>query len=161
MLRRYIQRGNALQSPFPQFFHEPSFIAFRSWTAILSLKGTIPEETRANEAFLFLDESADACGTERISVRGPVCLRNPSRITHLNVAIVCARSGQEVFFVRELPAGRFLHLKFLQEGPYTLHYSPAFSPSTLRRDIHVFARIRPTSTITHNFHPRIKPKRWA
>lgn len=161
MFRRYITMGNAHQSPIPQFFHDPNFIAFRSWTTILSLEGILPEENPADSNVLFLDENADACGSERIPVRGPICLRNPTRLTHLNVAIVCAWSGQEVFFVRELPAGRFLHLEFLQEGSYTLHYSPAFSPVTLRQDIQVLAPIRPASTIALNFHPCLKPKRWA
>jgi len=161
MSNQDILKQNEIQSPIPQFYHDPNFIAFRSWTTILSLEGILPEENPADSHFLFLDENADTRGSERVPVRGPICLRNPTRLTHLNVAIVCAWSGQEVFFVRELPAGRFLHLEFLQEGSYTLHYSPAFSPVTLRRDIQVFAPIRPASTIALNFHPCLKPKRWA
>ena len=157
MLHQHSLGERALQPPIPQLSHKPHFIAFRSWTTILSLEGILPEENPADSYVLFLDENATERGSERIPVRGPVCIRNPTRFAHLNVAIVCARSGQQVFFVPELPAGRFLHLEFLQEGSYTLHYSPAFSPKTLRRGLHVVARTAPRSPIAPNFHPSLKP----
>ena len=150
-----------LQPPIPQFSHNPHFIAFRSWTTILSLEGIIPEENPADSYVLFLGENVAERGSERISIRGPVCLRNATRFAHLNVAIVCARSGQKVFFVPELPAGRFLHLEFLQEGSYTLHYSPSSSQTTLHRSLQVVARAKPSSPIAPNFRPRLKPKRWV
>jgi len=156
MLHQHSLGERALQPPIPQFSHNPHFIAFRSWTTILSLEGILPEENPADSHVLFLGEDAAAHGSERISVRGPVCLRNPTRFAHLNVAIVCARSGQKVFFVPELPAGRFLHLEFLQEGSYTLHYSPAFSQTTLRRSLQVVARTAPSSPLAPNFHPCLK-----
>jgi hypothetical protein len=155
----HIQKKNELQSSIPQFSHDPNFIAFRSWTTILSLRGTLPGENPADSNVLFLDENAKGNGAEILPVRGSVCLRNPTRFTHLNVTIVCARSGQKVFFARELPAGEFLHVEFLQEGSYTLRYFPAFSPITPHRDIRV-AAIRLASNIAPNFHPRLKPKKW-
>ena len=163
MLRQYSQRENALQSPIPQFSHDPNFVAFRSWTAILSQEGILPEEARANEAFVFLGEDTKENRTEMLPVRGPVCFRNPTRFAHLNVTLVCARSGQEVFSVRELPAGRFLHLEFLQEGSYTLHYSPAFSQVTLHRNIQIFIPASSTDSIPHNFHPSLQTRhaKWT
>jgi hypothetical protein len=149
-----------LQPPIPQFSHDPHFIAFRSWTTILSLEKILPEENPADSHVLFLDENASACEPERMPVRGPVCLRNSTRFAHLNVAIVCAQSGKTVFFVPELPAGRFLHLEFLQEGSYTLHYFPAFSQTTLHRSLKVVAPKAPRSPIAPNFLPSLKPKRW-
>jgi hypothetical protein len=149
-----------LQPPIPQFFHDPHFIAFRSWTTILSLEKILPEENPADSHVLFLDENADACDPERIPVRGPVCLRNSTRFTHLNVAIVCVQSGKSVFSVPELPAGRFLHLEFLQEGSYMLHYFPAYSQVTLSRSLQIVARKAPRSPMAPNFHASLKPKRW-
>ena len=149
-----------LQPPIPQFSHDPHFIAFRSWTTILSLEKILPEENPADSHVLFLDENASACEPERMPVRGPVCLRNSTRFAHLNVAIVCAQSGKTVFFVPELPAGRFLHLEFLQEGSYTLHYFPAFSQTTLHRSLKVVAPKVSQSPIAPNFLPSLKPKRW-
>ncbi len=146
---------NASRSPIPQFSHDPGYISFRHWTAILSLKGTIPKESRRNDAVLYLNE-VPSSRKEHLPVKGPVCLRNATRFTHLNVTIVNVRNGQKVFFARELPAGRFLHLEFLKEGVFTLHYSPAFSPVTLRRDIQVFAPALTTGSIPHNFHPRLQ-----
>ncbi len=146
-----------LLPPIPQFFHDPSFVAFRSWTTILSLEKILPDENPADAYVLFLGEKADAREPERISVRGPVCLRNPTRFAHLNVTIVCARSGRKVFFVPELPTGRFLHLEFLQEGSYHLHYAPAFSQTTLHRSLQVVARTAPSSPIAPNFSPCLKP----
>jgi hypothetical protein len=150
-----------LLPPIPQFSHNPNFIAFRSWTTILSLEGILPEENPADSYVLFLDENIKAREPERIQVRGPVCLRNSTRFAHLNVAIVCARSGEKVFYVPELPAGRFLHLEFLQEGSYNLHYFPAFSQTVLRRSLQIVARKKPSSPIAPNFLPSLKPKRWA
>ena len=149
-----------LQPPIPQFSHDPHFIAFRSWTTILSLEGILPEESPSNACVLFLDENANACEPERLSARGPVCLRNSTRFAHLNVAIVCVQSGKTVFSVPELPAGRFLHLEFLQEGSYTLHFAPAFSQTTLHRSLQVVAPKVSKSPIAPNFHPSLKPKRW-
>jgi len=158
MLRRYIPMEKGYQSSIPQFSHDPNFIAFRSWTTILSLEGTLPGENRADSNALFLNENVKDCGIERFPVRGPVCLRNPTRFAHLNITIVEARSGQEVFFARELPAGRFLHLEFLQEGAYTLHYSPAFSPATVHREIMVFLPASRQSSVPHNFHPQLQTR---
>jgi hypothetical protein len=149
-----------LQPPIPQFSHNPNFIAFRSWTTILSLEGILPEENPADSYVLFLDENAAERGSERLSVRGPVCLRNATRFAHLNVAIVCTQSGKTLFSVPELPVGRFLHLEFLQEGSYTLHYFPAFSQTTLHRSLQVVARAKSNSPIAPNFRPSLKPKRW-
>lgn len=145
-----------IQSPIPQFSHDPNFIAFRSWTTILSLKGILPDENPADSHVLFLNENADACESERVAVRGSFCLRNPTQFAHLNISFVCERSGREVFFVRELPAGRFLHLKFLQEGLYTLYYSPAFSPVTLRRNIQTFIPAPSSEPVQRNFHPSLQ-----
>jgi hypothetical protein len=160
-LHQHSLSEKALQPPIPQFSHDPHFIAFRSWTTILSLEGILPEENPADSLVLFMGESADACGTERIPVRQPVCLRNPTRFAHLNVTIVCARSGRKVFFVPELPAGRFLHLEFLQEGMYALYYSPAFSQVTLHRSLQIVAPKASNSPIAPNFHPQLKPNRWG
>jgi len=157
MLRRYIPMEKGFQSPIPQFSHDPNFIAFRSWTTVLSLEGTLPGENRADSNVLFLNENAKECGIERFPVRGPVCLRNPTRFAHLNITIVEARSRKEVFLGRELPAGRFLHLEFLQVGSYTLYYSPAFSPVTLHREIRVFIPAPLRRSVPRNFHPRLSP----
>jgi hypothetical protein len=151
-----IQKENALQSPIPQFSHDPNFIAFRSWTTILSLEGALPVENPADSNILFLDENAKNSEMEMLPVRGPVCLRNPTRFTQLNVTIVSSQSGRQVFFVRELPGGRFLHLEFLQEGSYTLHYSPAFTPFTLHRQIRVFTPVSRQHSVPHNFHPQLQ-----
>ena len=150
------QKENAPQSPIPQFSHDPNFIAFRSWTAILSLEGTLPAENPANSKILFLDENAKNSGIEMLPVKGPVCLRNPTRFTQLNVTIINLQSGRQVFFGRELPGGRFLHLEFLKEGLYTLHYSPAFTPATLHRQIRVFTPVSGQHSVPHNFHPRLQ-----
>ena len=152
------QRENALQSPIPQFSHDPNFIAFRSWTTILSLEGTLPAENPANSKILFLDENAKNSEIEMLPVKGPVCLRNPTRFTQLNVTIVNSQSGRQVFFGRELPGGRFLHLEFLKEGLYTLHYSPAFTPATLHRQIRVFTPVSGQHSVPHNFHPRLQTR---
>jgi hypothetical protein len=157
MLDQHSLREKVLLPPIPQFSHDPNFIAFRSWTTILSLEGILPEENLSDSHVLFLDDNADACGPEKMPIRGPVCLRNPTRFAHLNVAIVCARSGKEVFLVPDLPAGRFLHLEFLQEGSYTLHYSPAFSSVTLHRNIQTYVPESTTRFTRRNFHPSLKP----
>lgn len=156
MFRRYIPREKTSLCLIPQFDYDPYFIAFRSWTATLSLEGAIPYETRRGAAALFLDEEAAGCRAEVLSVRKQVCLRNPTRITLLNVTIVHAEGGQKVFFARELPAGRFLHLEFLKEGSYTLHYSPAFSNMTLHRNIRTFLPERTSHSESRNFHPSLK-----
>jgi len=158
MSQQIASKEKALQSSTPQFSHDPGFIIFRSWTTILSLKGLSPEESRANESFLFLNEDAKGCDTERLPVRGPVCLRNTTQFAHLNVAIVCGRTGERIFFAQELPAGRFLHLEFLQEGSYTLHYSPAFSSVTLRRNIQTFKPAASSESVPHNFHPSLQQR---
>lgn len=157
MLHMQISKENALQSPIPQFSHDPNFIAFRSWTTILSLEGTLPEENPSDSKVVFLSGNEKECEVERFPIQEPVCLRNPTRFAHLNITIVCARSGHEVFFARELPAGRFLHLEFLREESYTLHYSPAFSPVTLHRQIKTFTLSPPVRPIPRNFHACFKP----
>ena len=150
------QKEKALQSPIPQFSHDPNFIAFRSWTTILSLEGTLPIENPADSSLLFLDENGKNSRVEMFPARGPVCLRNPTRFTHLNVTVVCSQSGRQVFFAKELPARRFLHLEFLKEGMYTLHYSPAFTPVTLHRQIRVFTPVSRQHSCPHNFHPQFQ-----
>jgi hypothetical protein len=160
MLHQHSLSERALKPPIPQFSHDPHFVAFRSWTTILSLEGVLPEESPSNAGVLFLDENADKFEPERMPVRGPVCLRNSSRFALLNVAIVCVQSGKSVFSVPELPAGRFLHLEFLQEGSYTLNYSPAFSQVTLRRSLQIVAPKESSSPVAPNFHPNLKPRRW-
>jgi hypothetical protein len=157
MLHRYIPREKVLQSSSPQFFHDPNFIDFRSWTALLSLQGVLPGENPAGPKALFLEEDAREYGIEQVPVKKPVCLRNPTRFTHLNVTIVCVQSGKKIFFAQELPSGRFLHLEFLQEGSYTLHYSPAFGQVTFHRNIRT-CKSEPTTRFTRrNFHPDLKP----
>ena len=152
-LNQYIQRENLLQPPIPQFSHDANLIIFRRWTSLLSLGKDLAEENHADSHVLFLDENADTPESERIRARRPVGLRNATQFAHLNITILCARSGKKVFFVPELPAGRSLHLEFLQEGLYTLHYFPAFSQKTLCRSLQIVASIRPTSTIAPNFRP--------
>ena len=157
MLRRYISKKGALASPIPQFDHDPNFIVFRSWSAILSLAGKIPQFPKADPTFLFLDENAEADEVGTLPVGKPVCLRNPGRYAHLNVTIVCARTGNEVFYAKELPTGGFLHLEFAQEGNFTLHFSPAFSQVTLHRSFRVAAPALSNSPIASNFHPSLNP----
>ena len=161
MSHQYSLGEKELLPLIPQFSHDPSFVAFRSWTTILSLEKILPDENPADAYALFLGEKADARESERISVRGPVCLRNPTRFDHLNVTIVCVPSGRKVFFVPELAAGRFLHLEFLQEGSYNLHYAPAFSQTTLHRSLQIVPPKAPSSPIAPNFHPSLKPERWV
>lgn len=139
----------------PQFSHNPRFIAFRSWTVILSLKGTIPNEIRRDETVLFMNEAAEEGRAEVLPVRKPVCLKNASRVAHRNVTLVCEQSGEKVFFARELPSGRFLHLEFLREGEYTLHYSPAFSEITLHRELRVVSSSSMVTAI-RRFHPQLQ-----
>ena len=152
------QTGNSFQSPTPQFSHDPNFIAFRSWATILSLKGTLPAENPADSKVLFLDEHAKDRGVEMFPSRGPACLRNPTRFTHLNITIICTRSNRQVFFAKELPARRFLHLAFLKEGTYTLYYSPAFTSVTLHRQIKVFIPVSGQHSAPHNFHPQLQTR---
>ena len=151
-----IHKKNALQSPIPQFSHDPNFIAFRSWATILSLEGVIPDENPTGSNVLYLDEKPDACGSERVPVRGSLCFRNPTRFAHLNVRIVSSQSGKQVFFVRELPAGRFLHLEFLQEGSYKLNYFPAFGNVNLHRQIKVYNPPSRQRFIPRNFCSSLK-----
>ncbi len=158
MFRRYVPREKILSRLIPQFDYDPYFIAFRSWTATLSLEGTIPYETRKDETVLFLDEDTQQSGIERLAVRKPVCLRNPTRFTLLNVTIVRSEGGRKVFFAQELPAGRFLHLEFLKEDSYTLHYSPAFGPITLHRAIQTFTPEQTHRFEAGNFHSGLYPK---
>ena len=138
MLHQHSLGEKELLPPIPQFSHDPNFIAFRSRTTTLSLDRILPEENPDKTCVLFLDEKTDAHEPERMVAGGVACLRNPTRCAHLNVTIICAQSGKKVFFVPKLPAERFLHLEFLQEGSYTLHYSPAFSEVNLRWDIQVY-----------------------
>ncbi|NIQ02585.1 MAG: hypothetical protein GWM98_21250, partial [Nitrospinaceae bacterium] len=152
-----VKRGKALSIPIPKFPHDPGYIRFRSWTALLYLEGQIPHEIRLNERILFLDKEADRCGVERIPVKSRVCLKNPTPVSLLNLAIVCGWTGQEVFGCRELPAGRFLRMEILREGSYTIHYTPGFTQTTLHRDIRVIAAAPPSSKKAPNFHPSLIP----
>lgn len=161
MSRRYVPLKKAIASPVPPFSHDPNVINFRLWTALLYINGQIPEEIRWNETVLFLDEDAEACGTERIAVRAQVRVMNPMRCSLLNVSVVHAHSGDRAFYAQELPAGKFLHLEFLQEGAFTLNYSLAFSQATLRRELRVVAPARPPLKIAPNFHPSLKPRGWV
>lgn len=157
MLSRYLPSENGLKSPTPQFSHDPNFIVFRGWTTILSFAGpAFGEVWSSDSAALLLDQTAGTCEMERIPSRRPVYFGNAASIAQLNVSLVETRSGQKVFFAREWPAGRFLHLVFLKEGSYTLHYSPAFSQVTLRRDILVS---KPSADpVPHNFHPQLQTR---
>lgn len=161
MSRRSVPLKKTIALPVPPFSHDPNVIKFRLWTALLYLEGQIPEEIRWNETVLFLDEDAEACGTKQISVRTSVRVMNPTRYSLLNVSVVRVRSGDRVFYAQELPAGKFLHLEFLQEGAFTLHYFPAFRPATLRRELRVVPLAPPASKIAPNFHPSLKPKGWV
>jgi hypothetical protein len=157
MFRRYFPKEKMYTDLAPQFTHDPFFISFRSWTAVLALDGMLPEENHSGQEFVFLDEKAEKDVTEVIPVKKPVCLRNSTRFSHLNLTIVCSRTKQEIFNAKELPAGRFLNLEFLKEGAFTLYYSPAFSQVTLRRNIQTFAPAPAKRPVPANFHPSLKP----
>ena len=158
MFHKYISPGKGSLSINPQFSHNPKFVAFRSWTVILSLKGTIPDETQRDDTVLLMKEAAEEGGAELLPVGKPVWLRNVSPGTHLNITLVCVQSGEKVFSARELPAGRFLHLEFLREGSYTLHYSPAFTETTLHRNIRVMPPSPAVGSTPHHFHPRLQTR---
>ena len=148
-----------IQSPTPQFFHDPNFITFRSWVTALSLKEFFSTELWANDTVLFMDESSDAYEEEKLPIQGPVYFGNSASVAQLNVSLVETQSRKKVFSAQEWPAGRFLHLEFLKEGLYTLHYSPAFSQVNLRRKIRACTAVPSTHTVPHNFHPQFLQNR--
>lgn len=154
MLSRYLPKENELQSPTPQFSHDPNFIVFRSWTTLLSLEAPDFGEVWSNDSAVLLMDQSAGCGAERVPTRKPVYFGNAASVAQLNVSLVETRSGQNVFSARQWPAGRFLHLEFLKEGSYTLHYSPAFSQVTIHRD--VLVRKPSSSPVPLNFHPQLQ-----
>ena len=143
-----------IQSPTPQFSHDPNFITFRSWVTALSLKESVSTELWSNDTVLFMDESSDTSEVEKLSTQGPVYFGNSASVAQLNVSLVESKSRKKVFSAQEWPAGRFLHLEFLKEGLYTLHYSPAFSQVNLRRKIRACTAASSSQPVPHNFHPR-------
>ena len=160
MFRRYVPREKENPSQIPSFDHDPEFIRFRSWTALLSLSGEIPEGHRPDEVTVFLDEQEEAYESETVRTGQSLSLRNSTRFALMNLGIVCGRTGEPVFHAHELPPRRKLRLEFIKEGHYSVHYSPAFSGVTLRRNLRVVPSQKNSTHLSSNFQPRFRSKRW-
>jgi hypothetical protein len=140
------------------FDHDPDWIGFRSWIAILALEGQIPEETGCNVSTLLLDDLNKVHEPCRVALKKPTHIKNVSSSEMLNLSLVTLPSQEEVFFTPELPLGVFLPLEFLKEGRYRLYYSLAYSQTTFQREIEVYEPApNSSSSLPPNFNPQLKP----
>lgn len=155
ILKNNLEQSDGLS--VPTFTHDPSFICFVGWAALLCFEGKLPRENRKEETTLYLNRDPQEFRSHRLSRNSAISLKNDSDTPLLNVTLFSKEAQKEVFYFAELPPHQCLQIQCVQAHTFYLFYTPAWSQTTHRRTLNIFSPANPQLPVPHNFCSELKP----